>query len=271
MRRTVLLTTVVTLTLLLASPQAGAITHGKHDTAHPSVGALLGSFDVGGGEYELFQVCTGSLMAPDLFLTATHCVNWGVTPEELFVSFDQNLNLQPDNSLLPANIIGVADYTTHPDFRWGGMSTAYNDVAVVELAQSVALTPVELPGENFLTKQAAHGGLRGHVFVNVGYGDGLPTAPILSPKFTAPFDGYRWTSWSPFSALTPYQLHLLANNAATGGGGVCFGDSGGPKFFEEGSNLLVAVTTSVDPGCRTLSQNQRLDTPAVHEFLQSFL
>jgi hypothetical protein len=35
--------------------------------------------------------------------------------------------------------------------------------------------------------------------------------------------------------------------------------------------LAVAVTTSGDPACRSLTQNQRLDTLAVRAFLNDFV
>lgn len=271
MRRTIpfLGAVVLVLTVLAASPQAGAITYGVHDgEGHQNVGALIGSFDRGDGVYELFQMCTGALMAPDLFLTATHCLNWGATPDMLFVSFETDLNLQEDWSVQPAQVIGVTRFWTHPDFRWGGASTAYNDVAVVELASSVNLTPVVLPPVGYLSELAAAGGLRGKYVVNAGYGDQVPSMPSASPFYSAPYDGFRWTSSSRFSALTPYHLFLLANHAATGGGGGCLGDSGGPKFY---GGYVVAVTTSADPNCKALNQNQRLDTPEVDTFLDFVL
>jgi hypothetical protein len=261
------------LVLMVGGPNASAITNGARDGAgHRNVGALLGMFDRGDGVEELFHVCTGALMAPDLFLTAAHCVTWGATPDILFVSFDTDLKAQPDGSLSPTNVIAVRDFDVHPGLRWGGNATAYNDVAVVTLEDEVAgIEPVDLPSENFLKEQMAAGTLKRHAIVNVGYGFQTVTHSWVSPQGSGTVDGYRWVSTSPAIALTPYHLHVLAENAATGGGGICFGDSGGPHFYGAGSNLTVAVSTSADPMCEALGQFQRLDTPAVYSFLQSFL
>jgi len=75
-------------------------------------------------------------------------------------------------------------------------------------------------------------------------------------------------------SLTPNFLKLLGNSSATGLGGGCAGDSGGPRFWSAegaGSNLVVAITAAGDPACRSLEENQRLDTPAVQDFLSSYL
>jgi Phage integrase family len=85
------------------------------------------------------------------------------------------------------------------------------------------------------------------------------------------FDGLRRQSTSPFKGLTQAYLLLHMRTDATGEGGSCFGDSGGPKFFEpvpgKLSNLALAVTSGGDPVCRAHSVNQRLDIPSVRTFL----
>jgi hypothetical protein len=50
--------------------------------------------------------------------------------------------------------------------------------------------------------------------------------------------------------------------------GVCFGDSGGPRF--EGGTL-VAVTSSGDAACAGMSTGYRVDTPDARAFLERFI
>jgi hypothetical protein len=69
MRRTVLLLATMALAMVLAAGMAGAITYGQPDgNRHPYVGALVGADEQGE-----FVFCSGTLIAPDVFLTAAHC------------------------------------------------------------------------------------------------------------------------------------------------------------------------------------------------------
>jgi secreted trypsin-like serine protease len=52
------------------------------------------------------------------------------------------------------------------------------------------------------------------------------------------------------------------------GSGVCFGDSGGPRFDGQ---TLVAVTSSGDAACAGMSTSYRIDTPAARAFLDDFI
>jgi hypothetical protein len=57
--------------MLVLVPCAGAITYGVPDSnGHPEVGALLAQQAFSDGTWE---ECSGTLIAPRLFLTAAHC------------------------------------------------------------------------------------------------------------------------------------------------------------------------------------------------------
>jgi hypothetical protein len=72
-------------------------------------------------------------------------------------------------------------------------------------------------------------------------------------------------------ALQPTWLGLLMNSAATGQGGDCYGDSGGPKFLEGDPTTIYAIVVTGDMNCRATSWNWRLDTPEARSFLSTFL
>jgi hypothetical protein len=129
--------------------------------------------------------------------------------------------------------------------------------------------PVELPRAGLLDRLAANGGLRpGAMFENVGYGV-IPFFKGGPPGFELPRQ--RMFSTSLFQALTPALLHLLMNSdAADGNGGVCYGDSGAPKFIPR-TNTIVALTSGGDPICRALNHNQRLDVADARAFLGRYL
>lgn len=258
MYRKVTLITAVTLALVLAVTPAGAITFGQPDgNRHPNVGLTLTDL----GRDTLWLGCSGTLIAPTVFLTAGHCTQFfaqlGIT--KTWVSFDSEFN--PETSKL----IPVAGFATHPDYNF---NTGSNDVGIIILAEPILdVTPGVLPSENLLDQLRASGALRDKTFVNVGYGatvDFKGHPPLLSR------DGLRRFSTSPFSALTQNWLILLGNNDATGQGSICFGDSGGPHFLGD-SNIIVSVSSLADAVCRTLDMSQRIDTPSVQAFLRPFL
>jgi hypothetical protein len=250
---------------------AVAITNGHEDgEGHRNVGALLVDLpDVG-----TVQLCSGSVLSATEFLTAGHCTDFldaqGLDSSQVSVTFESDLRLQADGTVAPASRIQSTGWVTHPTFR-DNPAKAYDDVGVVHLAEPAAgRAPIQLPVAGYLDARAARGDLRGHVFETVGYGTNGVDRSVLSPRAQITWFGKRFVSTSPFMSLTPYFLKLLGNTSATGLGGGCFGDSGGPAFWTPGSQLQVAVTTAGDPTCGTLNERQRLDTASVLGFLAPF-
>lgn len=244
-----------------------AISNGELDEdGHPNVGAFVAEFDFGGGPVRILG-CSGVLIEETVFLTAGHC---GIMPPELLpflekflVSFDSQIDL------VEGSFIEVEEVQVDPEF--GHDMGDLHDIAVFILPEGSTdgITPAELPTPGLLKDMAAQGGLRGHDFVNVGYGL-VPEWKEGAPQFE-PSDGYRRMSTSPFMALTKSWLKLLMNNDATNQGGVCHGDSGGPHFLAEDSDIVVAITTGGDPVCRALNYNYRLDTLSARSFLSDFV
>jgi hypothetical protein len=61
------------------------------------------------------------------------------------------------------------------------------------------------------------------------------------------------------------------NTSSTGLGGDCFGDSGGPKFLDGNTTMIVATVTTGDANCRSKSKDWRLDTPEARGFLGKYV
>jgi trypsin len=229
--------------------------------AFGNVGALLFDFDrdgtIEGGEL----ICSGGLISPTVFLTAAHCVAGAPPSTVLWVSFD------PD--LLPAPSPVIRAVSFHFDPAFGHDQADLHDLAVVILpsGSTAGIEPLQLPTAGLLDRRAAQGGLVGQLFLNVGYG--VSGSVTGRPAFT--YDGNRNMSKAEFVALQPSWLELLMNSNATDEGGDCFGDSGGPKFFDGNTRLIVATVTKGDPPCRATSFDYRLDTQSARAFLGQFV
>ena len=123
-----------------------------------------------------------------------------------------------------------------------------------------------LPTCGLLDQLAAQNGLRNAVFTNVGFGlqnrvvgGGVPFFQDVNPI-------PRMFSFSSFNSLNGGYLRL-SQNPATGNGGACFGDSGGPNFLTvDGQRIQVGITITGDAVCRATNVAYRLDTASAQGF-----
>jgi hypothetical protein len=230
-------------------------------SSYGSVGALLYDFDGNGKINGDDALCTGSLISPTVFLTAAHCVEFFPAKAQLWVSFDDELYPAPKRVIKATGF--VYDKRYNHDFAH------MYDLAVVFLPESgtKGVAPLDLPPAGYLDALAAKGSLAKTMFVNVGYGTSASKRGI--PLFG--YDGVRKFSLSEFMSLQPTWLGLLMNSSATGEGGDCYGDSGGPKFIDGKPNMVVATVTTGDTPCRATSWDWRLDIPASRDFLGQYV
>ena len=250
----------------LAVPDSGPsrIVNGTFDSGnlYPSVGALMFDWDHNGlsGTDEF---CTGSLISPTVFLTAAHCVVTSYTPpgSQFYVTFAADL--------LGRNVkyIKAVSYTYDP--AYGHDQANLHDLAVVILPEGSTrgLTPYRLPTRGELDVLSAKGMLNDAIFTNVGYGTSATLTGI--PGF--PWDGKRSISESEFMGLQQYWLGLLMNTNATGLGGDCYGDSGGPKFLNSNPGVVYGTVTTGDYNCRATTWDYRTDTDDARAFLGQFV
>jgi hypothetical protein len=250
------------LALTVGVAPAAAVTWGQPDTAHPNVGAMV----VDWPDYGPWQLCSGTLIHPRVFLTAGHCTAdleaYGIT--KVWVNFDPY-------ALNKKTMLDVVQVVTHPDYYWGPQSNPY-DVGALILARPVKrIIPATLPEVGFLDRLLAEGKLRQGAdeadFVVVGYGGTLHWPP---PDVT--YDDYRQFAMSEYQALLDAWLRM-SQNQATGDGGTCYGDSGGPAFWTEpnGSEILVGITSWGDAPCVSSGFNYRVDIPETLSFIDSVI
>lgn len=262
MRKAIALVSVAVATVL-AAPPAGAIVYGQLDeNRHPYVGALI--FEQEG---EKRRICSGTLIDPEVFLTAGHCTAAlaarGVDPDEVWVTFD--------STITQGGTFHPGTYHTHPDFGFsghGGFSDPH-DIAVIVLDAAVGIAPAQLPPEGLLHDlQEAHT-LNTETFTSVGYGT-IRESRKQGPQGILPNLDRRFALQHAL-ALLPAWL-TLSMNEATGDGGTCFGDSGGPHFLGgEASNRIVSITVTGDAVCKATDVTYRVDTASARVFLDDFV
>ncbi|MBA3330801.1 MAG: trypsin-like serine protease [Actinobacteria bacterium] len=257
-RRTGRLAAVVAaLVALLVAVPAGAITYGTEDrgNTYSNVGSIL--VQRANGTYA--QFCTGTLVAPGVFLTASHCTSY---LEEQGLEARTHITFSPN--LDDAKILPTLDLVTHPSYD---PHQIYRyDVAVVLFDPSLAagLEPAQLPRVGYLDELRAKNGLRDATFTAVGYGTLERTVGGGPPVFgESPWRSYATSSFNSMSK----DVLRLSQNPTRGDGGTCYGDSGGPNFL---AGVLVAVTATGDVPCRSTNVDYRLDTQLVHAFLSQF-
>jgi hypothetical protein len=252
MKRVSILATLV-LILAAGTLPAAAITGGALDgEGHPHVGLMIA--DENG---EPAWRCSGTLIAPRVFLTAGHCVD-GASAARVW--FDSDMANVPD---YPAGGEVAIEGTPvpHPDFNWGDSDP--HDVGLVILDEAVTdveLAPLPEPGLLAQLKKdriLREGGPDGAYFTVVGYGGTLASWP--PPELY--YDKIRRVAESEYVALTKVWLHL-SQKAVFDESGTCFGDSGGPSFWvdPDGNEIVVAVTSTGDAQCVATGLNYRVDT-----------
>jgi hypothetical protein len=238
-RKYVVLMVTLVASVVLSAP-AGAITNGTPDgNGHPGAGALFA--DLGRGPE---PVCSGVLVGPNVFLTAAHCIV-GLPSVAVWASFDSALGSSP--SLVP----GLATF----DPAYDGAKRPGHDLGVVVLAHSVA-GAVPLPPLGLLDRVD-----KSAAFTNVGYGYYERVTGNGSPTFS--YDGLRRVSTSSFQKVDENLLWLSSAN-----GGVCFGDSGGPRYL---GSVVAALTSGGNKSCTSPSWSTRLDTAPARAFLGQFV
>ena len=274
--------------IVAAALPATAITGGQSDgEGHPNVGMLLYYAD-DNGVNSRFR-CSGSLVSPTVILTAGHCT--AGTEGKTLVTFSTTIAEVPPSGLpragddtgtgtsvtgftgVPAvNPLGFHSGTayTHPEYSDFTDTGNWNDVGVIVLDSPVeGIVPADIAPLGYLDA-FAQPALNKTLFTFVGYGTNV-TKPDSGPQKPQPmsYPLIRRTTDSQGQKLTPQILQVNGNpNNVIGGGGTCFGDSGGPAFL---NGLQVTVTSyGYTSNCRYLGGHQRVDIPVVQSWLATF-
>jgi secreted trypsin-like serine protease len=240
----------------LAPAQTGD-PHPDGDT-HPNVGALL----VMRADGSLAVTCSGTLISPRVFLTAAHCTSAMIDRGQTtaYVTFDSTFGTDSAHDVFATPYHGTL--VTNPSNK----KPFQNDTGIVLLdAPVLDIAPATIAPRHFLdgfsNKQ-----LNALTYTNVGYGTSERDATKAFP-----FDGIRKWTISGFHSISQDAIHL-DQNLARGLSGTCYGDSGGPTFVDGPDGpVVISVVSTGDTPCYSTSVNQRVDTDATHDFLESYL
>jgi trypsin len=208
---------LITALISIASPAFALV--GGAPTAEGSIARSVVTIVGSRGTF-----CSGALIAPDIVLSAAHCIA-GDTTYKIIIPGET-----------PPRLLGVKRVAPHPQFNAQGMSThrASADVALLQLAEPLPKSKAPSP-----FGAAAEPIASGKPFIVAGIGvtkrgDGKSGGTIRSASLVA--TGKPGT----------LQIRLVdpATNNARDGLGACTGDSGAPVFeYQNGRAVIVGVVS----------------------------
>jgi secreted trypsin-like serine protease len=188
-----------------------------------------------------FQACTGSIIAPNMIMTAAHCVSYvNVKRDNIEINFSLNtvanqIQADPNADHIEDvssvfNTIGVVDIVTHEKYSSG----VDYDIAIIRLKQNIPTTHkvAEFLPLSFVDESTQKLTIEGQTkdVILLGFGlinedPGESSSVLRKTTVPARFEG---------TTLVTDQTH---------GTGACNGDSGGPAFVQIGQkDYLVGVT-----------------------------
>jgi V8-like Glu-specific endopeptidase len=269
--RFVALAGALALVPVMISP-VSAVTDGEPTGAdHPEVVLIL--MEVGG---EPAFRCSGTMIQPDIVLTAGHCTNG--FPDEDFsgmrVFYDSDVDggtgTTNDYPLGGGNSIEATAFEAHPDYATAPFFV--NDVGVIKLASAVpGVGPGDLgvlPSVDQLDALKTKRGKQNTTFTAVGYGLQQVNPVFVQADRVRMSANPRLIQINSPGFTGDFSL-LLSNNHSTGG--TCFGDSGGPNFL--GDSQVVAGVTSfaLNGNCAGTGGVFRMDRQNVLDFVNDFI
>lgn len=233
----------------------GPIVYGEPDLdpAHAAVVFVLMGHEGG---------CTGTLIAPDVVLTAAHCVAPVESPTDLRVGFGRAVGYS-------MTWIPVAEARYHDDYDadW----PAY-DIALIRLARPAPedIEPIPyLPAELRITQEQVSAGVELH-FAGFGKTESGGSGRMLQVRDTVELAceneaGCPWGT-SPYAPrMAPWTLCYDQKP-----GGPCSGDSGGPAFVTiDGVEYVAGVTSYGDENCAFFGCSTKVDV--FEDFIAGFL
>jgi secreted trypsin-like serine protease len=207
------------------------------------------------GNYAYF-FCSGTLIRPDVVLTAAHCLK-GKKANRVLAAVGNSLSAGQYTLYYSSSL------TVHPQYN---SRTMDNDIALLKLKNNVAgVTPVpEAP--------ATIGLVQGEKLNFAGFGEQEDGTYGVKLQVDGTLDGFGCSATDCNCQVPPgipaHQICYKQSPPATGSG-PCFGDSGGPAFvYRNGKAYVAGMTSYGDQYCTIYGVSTRAD--AFESFIHGF-
>lgn len=292
-RRMRITAAMLAVALLMVATPAGAITKNYvEDFEHPFVGLIAfyvaddGNVTDPDSDPDFSHRCSGSLLTPTVFLTAGHCTDESegdLVLARVWFQQDAGANYNPVTQLDPitgypdfcaTGTLGVTCATATEMYNMGFANFAgfpnTQDAGVVILDQPISVLEYgSLAAVGTLDALHERRGRQDVFFTVSGYGLSY-SSPVGVESFRERLMATSKLVNVKAGLNAGFNLQTVGNGA--GLGGTCSGDSGGPVFYPADTNVIVAVTSfGLNAWCRGTDFAFRVDTLAVHQWLQSVL